>query len=115
MNTAGWFPTEDELHQYLGADCGELAQAICDLRPGWTMVVRYPEREADQSEWHGLPWGSGLPLHHVAARAPDGRTLDIRGFRVDPGWMIAEPYMTQFKVTDESRDLARRLLAALAA
>ncbi len=34
MSGARWSPTEDELRWYLGAACGELAQAICELRPG---------------------------------------------------------------------------------
>ena len=34
MSNAAWEPPPDELDWYLGAACGELAQAVCELRPG---------------------------------------------------------------------------------
>jgi len=112
MEGMTWCPTDDELRYYLGAACGELAQAVCELRPDWIEVVRYPDHEENQSEWEGLPWGRVLPSHHVAARAPNGRALDIRGFRDDPGWTTAKEYTTRFEITEADRDVARRLLSA---
>lgn len=46
-----WCPTEDELRNYLGAACGSLAQAVCELRPKWEEVVRYPAQESSQAAW----------------------------------------------------------------
>ena len=109
-----WSPTEDELRRYLGADCGELA-AICELRPKWIEVVRHPGHEASQSEWEGPAWIAGVPTHHVAVRAPHGIALDIRGFSRDSGWTNADEYTTRSKIPDDTRDVARRLLAALGA
>ena len=104
-----WQPTEDERRRYLGAACGELAQAICELRPEWEEVVRKPDRE-DGGIWDGIPWNGTPPSHHVAVRTPDGRVLDIRGWLDDPRWAMAKSYGWQFELSPRDRDTARRLL-----
>lgn len=103
-----WDPTEEDFRRYLTAACGELAQAVCELRPGWEEVVRYPEAEGDPEGWE-----EGVPSHHVAARAPDGRALDVRGWSDDPRWAAAPLYDWRFKLSAEDRDVARRLLGAV--
>ncbi len=76
-------------------------------------MVRYPEREADQSEWEDLPTWPVVPGHHVAVRAPDGTIVDVRGVRDDRGWKDAPTYYTGFEINREDREMARRLLTAL--
>jgi hypothetical protein len=107
-----WQPTEDERRRYLGRACGELAQAIYELRPEWEEVVRYPDRE-DVGGWDGIPWNGKPPSHHVAVRTPAGRILDVRGWLNDPRWATAESYERPFELSARDRDTARRLLDAV--
>jgi hypothetical protein len=111
-----WYPTKDERGDYLGRECAELAQAICELRPLWVEVVRYPEKEDDPSVWEDARVSGLLPSHHVAARTPVGRALDIRGWHDDDaGWARAEEYSTRFELSRKHREVARRMLATLGA
>ena len=63
----------------------------------------------------GATLGTGPTASSRGNQSPGREDFGHQGIPRRPGWMIAEPYTTNFKVTDESRDVARRLLAALGA
>ncbi len=97
-----WKPDEEDRRRYRGGRCIELALAIQELRPTWRLVLV----------------GGGF---HVAAQSPDGRCLDIEGWREWPYSRVVDlDYLKGLEFDDPHVDkgtlnLARRLLEAVGA